>query len=88
MTENPRVPSSILGLGTNQIKGLGHNGLTPVFLFRTYFAPLLIFLPFSHLKQVTLQGEYDTPSRGEIVANSSSAKASGRGFGRGLEESP
>jgi hypothetical protein len=45
MTENPRVPSSILGLGTNKNKGLGHNGLTPVFLFFTLLLPGLKISP-------------------------------------------
>ena len=30
-TENPRVPSSILGLGTSKNKGLGQKLLTPFF---------------------------------------------------------
>jgi hypothetical protein len=33
-TENPRVPSSILGLGTRKIKDLRHIGVSPFSLIR------------------------------------------------------
>ncbi len=38
-TENPRVPSSILGLGTNQIKGLINILINPFFFHATLMIP-------------------------------------------------
>ena len=57
-----------VGLGTNKNKRLGHNGLTPVFLFSTLFLPQIVFLPFYPLKNTHPPGGVIIPLSWEEIS--------------------